>query len=281
MKFRIQHHTRYQYMEKIFLEPHVIRLLPRRDNHVNLISKSVNICPEPIGVNEILENNGTVSLFAWFKGMTNIFDIKTDVLITMDSFNPFDFLVYPSSGLRLPIIYSTDLSAVLTPYFNFNQEDPSIRLFAQNLAESCGQETVPFLINLCRIIYEEFSYEKREKGAPYQPAETLKHKKGSCRDFTVFAMAVCREMGFACRYVSGYYVSENPDEPGELHAWMEVFLPGAGWKGFDPSHGIACDHHHIALSASADPARTLPVTGSFRGFSSSRMDTDVMIQPVQ
>ncbi|MCA9406675.1 MAG: transglutaminase family protein, partial [Candidatus Omnitrophica bacterium] len=211
MKFRIQHHTRYQYMENIFLEPHVIRLLPRRDNHVNIISKSINIAPEPIGVNEILENNGTVSLFTWFKGRTNVFDIKTDVLITMDSFNPFDFLIYPSSGLRLPIIYSTDLSAVLTPYFNFNQEDSSVKLFAQNLAESCGQETILFLTNLCRIIYEEFSYEKREKGAPYQPSETLKYKKGSCRDFTVFAMAVCREMGFACRYASGYYVSTNPD----------------------------------------------------------------------
>jgi transglutaminase-like putative cysteine protease len=153
-----------------------------------------------------------------------------------------------------------------------------VATFAQDLANACDHELLATLMVLCRTVCSDFQYEKRPSGPPHKPAQTLVEHKGSCRDFVVLAMAACRQLGLACRYVSGYHLSYAAEEPGELHAWMEVFLPGAGWRGFDPTHGMACDHHHLALSASSDPALTLPVTGSFRGRTSCRMQVELALQ---
>jgi transglutaminase-like putative cysteine protease len=99
---------------------------------------------------------------------------------------------------------------------------------------------------------------------------------GSCRDFTVLYMALCRSLGLACRFVSGYHIAESQAE-AELHAWAEVYLPGAGWRGFDPTYGVAVQENHIALSASPYPEFCLPISGHYKGLANSKLETKIQI----
>ncbi len=281
MQVKIKHNTHYNYMDTIFLEPHTLRLFLRPDNHIKVIRHKVTVAPRPEGRANIELPEGAHALFVWFQGMTKELDIIMDAVVETTPFNPFDFLIYPASCLRLPLVYPNDWKNIVEPYRAEQQPGYEIKKFATDIAQQSNFETTTFLVNLCTAIYETFTYEKREHGKPHNPEETLKLKRGSCRDFAVLAMAACRAMGIASRYVSGYYISESSDEPSDLHAWLEVYLPGAGWRGFDPSHGIACGHLHLALCASRDPLMTLPVTGAYRGFASSFMTTKLSIDLTQ
>lgn len=278
MKIKIDHVTRYEYDKKVFLEPHTIRLTPRPENHIQVLHSDLCVKPEPHGRNEILEMAGSRAALVWFNDMTDFLDVRMRTLVEVKPMNPFEFIVYPVTCLRLPMVYPYEWASLLIAYLKVNSEAVDVKNFAEQLAEEAEYECVTFLTRLIKTIYERFDYVVRPSGGPLPPLELLIHKRGACRDFTVFAMEVCRHLGIASRYVSGYYWSDENDEPGELHAWFEVFLPGAGWKGFDPSHGIACDHHHIALCTSADPALTLPVTGTYRGVSQCTMSVDMAIE---
>ncbi len=278
MKVEIKHRTEYHYMDRVFLGPHTLRLTPRSDPHIEVHASAIVMEPRPVGSSHVLETNGTAATFAWFKGMTDVFCIESRSIVETHAFNPFDFLIYPGSCIRLPMVYPPEWLALLGPYLGEGQDMPDLKTFALDLLNESQFETISFLINLCGWIGESFEYEKREQGPPNDPLDTLQEKKGSCRDFAVFAIAVCQQLGLACRYVSGYLLGEDSDEPGELHAWFEVFLPGAGWRAFDPTHGVACNHYYVTLSTSADPILTLPVTGTYRGATSSSLKVVLDIQ---
>lgn len=280
MKVEIKHQTQYQYMDRVFLGPHTLRLTPRSAPHIEVCANAIIMAPQPVGTNHILETDGTAATFAWFRGMTDEFTIEARSVVETHAFNPFDFLIYPGSCVRLPMVYPSEWLCWLRPYQGQEDEIPPLKTFALDLLNNSQFETVSFLMNLCSMVKDGFVYEKREQGPPNHPLETLDQKKGSCRDFAVFAIAVCQQLDLACRYVSGYLLSDNEEEPGELHAWFEVFLPGAGWRGFDPSHGMACNDNYVTLSTSADPSLTLPITGSYRGTTSSCMKVDLAIRPL-
>ncbi|MCA9403460.1 MAG: transglutaminase family protein [Candidatus Omnitrophica bacterium] len=275
----IEHETTYHYLDRVFLEPHLLRLTPREGKNLHVYQADLEIDPKPQGIHSILEMDGTHAHLVWFSGMTKQFSIRARSEVELRPFNPFEFIIFPTTSVRLPMVYPAGWERVLAPYMQDGAPDPAVKTFAANIAEDTAQETINFLTALVKTISDDFKYVKREHGRPHPPEQVLSEKEGSCRDFTVFAMAACRALGLATRFVSGYYFSEEDDEPSELHAWLEVYLPGAGWKGYDPAHGLACDHHYLALSASAEPDKTLPVTGTFRGFASSRMRTSLMIFP--
>ena len=280
MKIQIRHVTRYRYMDRVFLEPHTFRLTPRPDRHARVLSRTLTIRPEPAGCTEILENDGTIATAAWFQGMTRSLEIEAETQVRTEPFNPFAFLIHPAPCLHLPMVYPPAWIGPLGPYLGDAADEPEVATFARDLADAGRGDPLATLIALCRAVCDDFQYEKRPSGPPHAPRQTLAERRGSCRDFVVLAMAAGRHLGLACRYASGYHLGEATGEPGDLHAWLEVFLPGAGWRGFDPANGIACDHHHLALSASADPALTLPVTGSFRGRTSSCMQAELSLEPI-
>jgi transglutaminase-like putative cysteine protease len=114
-------------------------------------------------------------------------------------------------------------------------------------------------------IFNRFRREERKHGHPWNPEKTLQKGKGACRDFAWLYVVSCRSLGLAARFVSGYHLPFNPREKPELHAWADVFLPGAGWIGFDPSLGLAVSSRHVSLAASYDPLLTLPTSGKFWG----------------
>jgi transglutaminase-like putative cysteine protease len=150
--------------------------------------------------------------------------------------------------------------------------------FIQPVVDEAAGETTAFLTKFVLLIYEQFDKIARETGAPLAPDETLARRRGACRDLAVLFMEGCRAVGLAARFVSGYMWSEELTEKHNLHAWVEVFIPGGGWRGFDPSTGLAVTERHIAIATAANPFDAAPISGAFRGHRAySKLEYDVSI----
>ncbi|MGL5035547.1 MAG: transglutaminase-like domain-containing protein, partial [Microcystaceae cyanobacterium] len=151
----------------------------------------------------------------------------------------------------------------LQPYWHSYgvNPDPVAIALGQEIALNCQQNPLTFLGTLTQRLYEDCDYTLREHGQPWEAGITWGQKQGSCRDLTVLFMEVCRTVGLAARFVSGYQEGDQSTEDWELHAWAEVYLPGGGWRGYDPTHGLAVSDRHIALVASPIPAYCAPIAG--------------------
>lgn len=281
MFITITHKTEYRYSDNVFLEPHTIRVIPRFDKTQSIIDRKLHITPQPTGISEIIDQNGSNVYFAWFSGMTKELRIDSTVIVETKAFNPYDFLIYPIACQKLPMRYSDEELQVLGPFLKPLAKDLTVPDFALGLSKECQYATMPFLTRLMEYIHKEFKYIQRPEGEPYNAEKTMTHKTGCCRDYVIFAIAVCRALNLASRFASGYYYSDNPQENNFLHAWLEVYLPGAGWRGFDPTHGIACYDRHITISTSHEPQLTIPIHGHFRGYANVRMRTENLLSQLQ
>jgi transglutaminase-like putative cysteine protease len=200
------------------------------------------------------------------------------MVLSSHEFNVFDFVLFPFNTKNIPFQYPEHLYKYLVPYLGRNEITPYVEQFSRQIAAEARWETVPFLVELGRYIYENFAYQLREQGNALPPEDTLRDRCGSCRDFSRLFIAACRSLGIAARFVSGYLYG-NPQQEHELHAWAEVYLPGAGWRGFDPTEGRAIMNNHISLGASADFDQLAPVMGTFQGQAASTLSTEVDIDP--
>ncbi len=258
MRFRVVHTTTYSYSDAVFLEPHTIRLRPRSDPAQRELSYSLAIEPAPARLSHALDSEGNSVACAWFEGLTERLEIVSRLEVETLRRNPFDFL-WRDGARRLGFRYSeTDALARF-----MSAGETRLEPTAWALARS-GGETLPFLTRLNERIYESIKVVVREEGEPYSPVETLQRGAGACRDLAVLFCACCREAGLAARFVSGYHAGDAGVQERRLHAWAEVYLPGGGWRGFDPTDGLAAADRHIALAAAAQPEDAAPVTGSFR-----------------
>lgn len=271
MRIELEQTAEFLYTDKVFLEPHVLRILPRPGRARQIIEKHLFIEPRPAGVTEITDINNNPEYNVWFCGLTNHLTVRSRILMNIHTDNPFDFLIHPSYGNTLPMAYDERVQNLLAPALVPLPLNTEIEAWVKELLTASNHQTLTFLGKLCQEIQNTFTYEVREKGMPLPPDNTWSRRNGSCRDFAWLAVGICRSLGLAARFVSGYYFGEE-GEPAELHAWFETYIPGGGWRGFDPTHGIACFEHHIPLSVSPQPEYTLPVKGTFRGFAQSRMD---------
>ena len=136
---------------------------------------------------------------------------------------------------------------------------------ATKLLRQSDGDIFSFLNVANNFLYENWQIVVREKGSPLAPETTMQQKKVSCRDITLLFIALCRHAGIAGRFVSGYQEGDPDTEKRQLHAWVEVYIPGGGWRGYDPTHGLAVTDRHVALAASSLPRGASPCTGSFRG----------------
>ena len=262
MRYHIHHKTSYTYNQAVFLKPHLLRLRPLSNGWQTLHNFSIKITPEPVGISDIKELDGNSLHKIWFTEPTDqlILEIDSDIETHID--NPFTFLL-ETWALKLPIDYPISLYSQLQPYLKSYSIIPdAIALnLAQEIAQETERNTLSFLDTLNQRIYQSCDYLVRETGEPWEAGVTWQGKKGSCRDLTVLFMEVCRAMGLATRFVSGYQEGDLTTEEWELHAWAEVYLPGGGWRGYDPTHGLVVSDRHIALVASANPLYTAPVVG--------------------
>lgn len=280
MKVRIHHYARYQYSEPVYLEPHVLKLTPRQHPWYGVMRSQISVSPEPAGRSEGIDVDGNVIHVIWFNELVNQLVVHAEMELDVVNQDPYRFMVFPASGLKLPMVYLPNVQIQLEPACRMKTDDPVIREYARSLAEEADWQTVPFLGLMVSRIQSDFAYQYRRFGDIHSSLKTMTERKGSCRDLVALAMDVCRSLGLASRFVSGYYLDQDLVEKAELHAWLEVFIPGAGWRGFDPTHGVACYGRHIALSASADPLLAASVTGSYRGGASSQLDIQMEFQDV-
>lgn len=282
MLFSIRHMLRFRYDRHVFVEPLTIRLSPRSDLGQRLIRFRLSVDPEPAGMSQSLELDGNCVSYAWFDGMHDTVTFTAESDVETFRSNPFDFILSPLEADDLPMTYLDPYQTLLEPYLTRHEPAHDIDDFADDMSsQSCGK-TLPFVQALCQTIAREFEKINRGSGDPLHPSQTLADKRGACRDLAVLFMDVCRVKGLATRFVSGYSAAVDRHEERELHAWAEVFLPGGGWRGYDPSQGVAVADQHVAVASSALPQGAAPVHGTFRGtgvVSALEYEVDISTSP--
>ncbi|MBN9670618.1 transglutaminase family protein [Roseibium aggregatum] len=254
MRFSVQHETCYQYSVPVSLGDHLLRLTPRPDSF-RVLQQNFEIDPEPVWRRDELDRYGTPVTRFGFSGETQVLRIVSKFEGETVSY------AEPLPGLQ-PLPWS---QGSMVEYLGAGENAPTHR-FAGDLAAECGGQAETFLNLLTRVLFERFDRHIRMDGNAQSAAETLALGRGACRDLAVLFMAACRSQGIPARFVSGYQAfSETADGGRHLHAWPEVWFPGAGWRGYDPTHGIAVRDGHVALAAAPDQEATMPVEGGFWG----------------
>ena len=273
MRIAVTHSTVYRYTSPVTQDPHTFRLRPRNDAGQRLISFALEISPAPAGESECLDQDGNVVREAWFREEMDELAVRSSFEIETLRENPFDFILRAPSAL--PLVLEEPVRAALAPYLAGGDAAGG---FARAIARQAGPAPMEFLTGLNRALFEGFAHEIREDG-PAHPAEvTLRERKGTCRDLAVLFCDAARAMGIPARFVSGYEREASLQERADLHAWAEVYLPGGGWRGYDPTQGLAVSTSHVAVAAAADPRMAAPVTGTYRGAARSALSFSIAMQ---
>lgn len=267
MRYQISHTTLYRFSQAISLGSHTLRLRPRSDSHQTLHQFSIDIDPTPELVSDQIDLLGGSCCGVWFPNQrTPYLQIQTYSEVSTHCKNPFGYLIAPWAT-TLPIDYPNSVLVGLAPYLHKPLAESiaaNVTDLAQQILHEVDRNLSRFLTALTQHIYDRCTYVIRETGAPLPSGVTLHQKQGTCRDFAVLFMDVCRAVGIAARFVSGYQEGDPDQTDHDLHAWVEVYVPGGGWRGFDPTHGLAVSDRHIVLSVGADPKQAAPVTGTIR-----------------
>jgi transglutaminase-like putative cysteine protease len=280
MLFEIIHRTRYNYSVPVFLEPLTLRLRPRCDATQTLRSYRVDVTPTPGGISHCVGLDGNNTETVWFSGLHENLVIEVHTVVETHRIDPFDFLITDPAALDLPLKYGPHLEPVLAHYRVRERSDPMVAAFAQEIMQATKHETIPFLSLLAEQIRKRCKYMLREHGAPWTPEETLKQGRGACRDLAVLFIDVCRSAGIAARFVSGYCIGDEASTK-HMHAWAEVYLPGAGWRGYDPSRGLATTDDHIAVAAGHSAQDATPTFGHYRGEAASSLVAEISIRVLE
>lgn len=263
MKLKVKHTLSYTYAEAVTLTPHYIYLTPKVSPYQELIYNRLVVAPTPDLLVKNIDAEGNIQHIIYVNGLCERFELTSEIIIQSQKFNPFDFVYFPFEAQTLPFSYLKDEKLLLKPYLDEENITTAIYQTTRKLAADVNWNTASFLQRVCEYIRGNLRYETRADGSAFEPERTLTQGYGSCRDFAVLMIAFCKSIGIAARFVSGYcYGSER--HAHELHAWVEVYLPGGGWRGFDPTEGCSVNENYIALARSAQADLINPVTGTYK-----------------
>lgn len=279
MLFKVEHLTSYRYSEPVALGPQTLRLRPRPrpDGRTRELGFALLVEPAPALRLETLDAEGNRVTRLWFEGETRRLEIVSRFTVETEPPGAPPLLI-DTRYAGLPLDYPPGETTVLAPYRTQGEDSAELRALTEDLAQRAGQDPLTFLALLNDHLFRRIEREIREEGAPQTPADTLSRGRGACRDQTLLFLAIARARGFAGRFVSGYQDRSALDTPERhLHAWPEVYLPGLGWQGFDPTRGIPTGGAHVAVAAARDPAGAMPVEGSYFGTARSDLSFEVRI----
>jgi len=278
-RYKIIHRTYYNYSSSVTLGIHYLLLRPREDHELRVESFTLKCSPNAVvSWHKDVEDNSVATVN--FNQSTQQLLIESEVIIQQYNESPLDFLV-ANYAITYPFEYQSRDKFSLSPYMVLpNQEALELlNSWILNVYKESEQiQTYTLLLRLAIYIYKTLSYKVREEPGVQTVQETLSYGSGSCRDFALLFMEAVKCLGLASRFVSGYiYAPLMSNEVGSTHAWAEVYLPGVGWKGFDPTIGAIVGKDHISVAVSRLPQSVPPIAGSFTGAPSSTLDVGVWV----
>ena len=268
-KVLIQHHTKYQYDRLVYLSPHYIRLRPAAHCRVPIEKYTLTVKPENHYLHWQQDPFGNFVARIDFKEQVRELVIEVKIAASIEPVNPFDFFLDDDAQVY-PFQYNDQLKKDLTPYLEIVDAGPGITSWLQ-LVDKSPKGIIDFLIMINKMVFSHIGYNTRIEPGVQSSDDTLQLLTGSCRDTGWLLVQVLRHLGLAARFASGYLVqlAENPvsmsskeKDSVELHAWAEVFIPGAGWIGLDPTSGMFAGQGHIPLSCTPGIAAAAPITGT-------------------
>ena len=272
IKAALVHQTTYTYDRPVALSPHVIRLRPAPHCRTPIDAFSLKIQPESHFINWQQDPFGNYLARIVFPTPATRLQVSVDLIADMTVINPFDFFL-EEAATEFPFQYDADLAQDLTPFLQPICDHPDFLEFRRRV-DVRPRRTVSFLVDLNVLLQQSISYLIRMEPGVQSPEETLKKRSGSCRDSAWLLVHLLRSFGLAARFVSGYLIQltadqqplEGPAGPAadftDLHAWTEVYLPGAGWVGLDPTSGLFTGEGHIPLAATPAPQSAAPISGA-------------------
>jgi uncharacterized protein (DUF2126 family) len=271
IKAAIHHLTHYRYDRPVTLGPQVIRLRPAPHSRTRVISHSLKVTPQPHFVNHQQDIYGNWLARFVFPEPVRELRIEVDLVADMTVYNPFDFFV-EENAKDWPFEYPSDIAEDLAPYLRPDPVGPRLQRFLDGVPRD-AMNSVDFVVALNARVAREVGYVIRMEPGVQTPEQTFERGTGSCRDSSWLLVQALRNLGFAARFVSGYLIQLKPDLKAldgpsgtsvdftDLHAWCEVYLPGAGWIGLDPTSGLLTGESHIPLAATPHYRNAAPISG--------------------
>jgi uncharacterized protein (DUF2126 family)/transglutaminase-like putative cysteine protease len=273
IKVAIRHQMFYEYDRPVNLTPHTFRLRPAPHCRTPILAYSLKIKPEDHFINWQQDPFGNLLARVVFQRPTTLLHFEVEVIADMIVINPFDFFVEDYAE-KFPFVYTDQLRKELLPYFEVVENGPLFRQWINGLNLSQKKGIIDFLVELNQRVWKNTHYTVRLEPGVQTGEETLGLQSGSCRDSAWLLVQILRRIGLAARFASGYLVQLKADVKAldgpsgtdkdftDLHAWAEVFIPGAGWVGLDPTSGLFAGEGHIPLCCTPDPVSAAPVTGA-------------------
>ena len=284
IRVALNHKTRYSYDRLVTLQPHLVRLRPAPHCRTPILSYSLNVTPEPHFLNWQQDPYSNYMARLVFPEEAREFSVEVDLVADMTVINPFDFFI-DSTAETFPFVYEPVLSHELVPYLATAPAGPLLLDLVSQFRRE-GVRTIDFLVEINQYLQKRVNYLIRMEPGVQSCEETLTKGSGSCRDSAWLMVQAMRHLGLAARFVSGYLIQlvadvaalDGPSGPThdftDLHAWAEVYVPGAGWIGLDPTSGLLAGEGHIPLACAADPTSAAPITGSFAWHSDASRGPD-------
>lgn len=272
IKVAINHSTYYRYDKPVILSPHVFRLRPAVHSRTKILGYSLKIKPENHFMNWQQDPFGNFLGRVVFNEPTTELAMDVEVIAEMAVINPFDFFLEEYAD-KFPFTYENSAKKELLPYLEITEDGKLLKDWVAQIDTSQRIRTVDFLVALNQRLHQDIAYTIRMEAGVQAAEDTLTKKLGSCRDSAWLLVQILRHLGLAARFVSGYLIQltadvkslDGPSGPEadftDLHAWTEVYIPGAGWIGLDPTSGLFASEGHIPLACTPDFASAAPVTG--------------------
>jgi uncharacterized protein (DUF2126 family)/transglutaminase-like putative cysteine protease len=267
----LHHRTSYRYDRPISLGPQSVRLRPAPHCRTRVLSYSLKVKPAKHFLNWQQDPQSNYIARLVFPDQTTELEIEVDLVAEMSAYNPFDFFVEPYAE-KWPFEYEPQLREELAPYRRLNESTPLLEELVASVPRT-PRTLIDVLVDLNQRLCNLVKYVVRLEPGLQTPEETLTKKSGSCRDTGWLLVQILRRLGFAARFASGYLIQlvadtkplEGPEGPKvdfcDLHAWCEVYVPGAGWIGLDPTSGLLAGEGHLPLACSAEPSLAAPISG--------------------
>ena len=286
----LHHLTRYRYERPTTLGPQTIRLRPAAHARALVKAYSLKITPAKHFINWQQDPFGNFLARVVFPDKVQEFGIEVDLIAEIRAFNPFDFFL-DSYAQHFPFDYEPELKEELGPYLELKESGPGLRDWLAGLSTS-KQSTIDFLVSTNQRLNQGLDYNVRMDPGVQSCEDSLRLGSGSCRDMTWLMCQALRHLGLATRFASGYLIQlaadvkslDGPSGPAtdftDLHAWAEVYLPGAGWVGLDPTSGMFAGEGHIPLCCTPNPSSAAPVTGTLEGNAKATLEHNMTVQRI-